>query len=192
MNDAPKIFELRPSLNRAVVWRLGTPREPDGSEVEPWRYLDSRLTAASENLVVPVRREGEHADLNMTTHRLWIVTERARNVISSAVPASDVQFVACRASDGTPLYVLNTLNLVDCFDYARSEGIVLHDDPVNTWRMGKVKYAHKWLIDPCRAEGASLFRVRNDDVALLVSSELKQLLQKEQLTGAAFACVSGG
>jgi hypothetical protein len=185
-----KYYELHPDFFDDAHWTLGPPIEAGtGSAGRVWRFIECQPVVEVGELVVPIAGKGQRVEINMTAFGAWIITPEVGQLIDTFVPAADLQRIRCTAEDGTPTEILNPLVSVDCFDPARSEGVIYFSKKDRPECEGKVKWARRWLLDPARAAGNHLFRVKDDELRLIVSEDLKLAIQVRGFGGAVFQCV---
>jgi hypothetical protein len=188
-----KYYRLLPDfMADELHWVLDPPvNASTKGEGMVWRFVQSqRLAEETEKLVVPIAEKGQRMELNLTAFGAWIVAPVVGKVISQFVRDSELQRIPCIVEDGTQMEILNTLISVDCFDHTRSEGVVYYTKLDRPEREGKVKWARRWFIDPTKADGRHLFRVKDDQLKLIASEDLKLALQMRGFGGAVFQAVS--
>ncbi len=97
----------------------------------------------------------------------------------------EVQFLPVQVEDHAgPYFILNTLRILRCIDEARCEE-VRHWKPEDGQpeKVGQYRYIAGMRIDPTKVEGARIFRPWGWPLALIISEDLKEALEREGLTG---------
>jgi hypothetical protein len=100
----------------------------------------------------------------------------------------EVQFLPVEVDNHAgPYFILNTLRTLRCIDDARCVE-VQYWTPENGQpeKVGRYRYVRELRIDPTKTEGARVFRTWGWSLALIVSEDLKQALEREGLTGPRF------
>ncbi|PSH60005.1 hypothetical protein CU100_04580 [Phyllobacterium endophyticum] len=84
-------------------------------------------------------------------------------------------------------YAMATDNFIDCFDERKSVfSIFTPDDPVRPDRAGDYHSVIKLIIDPAKAVGHDIFRIKRYPTALIVSERVKITLERGGFTGLDF------
>ena len=115
-----------------------------------------------------------------------IVSNAVKEKLSSI---AGLQFLPAKivGSDSSlPYFVMLVTDLVDCVDEDRSEFEKFAiNDPIRPDSAGQYKGFTKLVIDKARVGGRSIFRVKGLDVAIIISADVKHLLDSSSLTGTA-------
>jgi hypothetical protein len=86
--------------------------------------------------------------------------------------------------------ILNVIEVVECFDHARSVYTVWPEDDEFGHRAGALRMVAVLCVD-ARAAGHDLFRVAEWPFALLASERLKLALESARMTGLQFIPLDG-
>jgi hypothetical protein len=130
-----------------------------------------------------------------------IVTPAIGKLVAKFASPEEVQRISALVEDGRRMEVLNILARVDCIDFERSGGIVYLDERERqreeAWSAIKplppyIKHIYHLVIDPSKAEGRHLFRIKGYILPVIVSEDLKLELQLRGASGVAFSEVSAG
>ena len=86
-----------------------------------------------------------------------------------------------------PYFILNTLRVIRCIDEARCVEVrYFTPEDGQPEKVGQYRVVSGMRIDPAKVEGARIFRPWGWTVALVVSEDLKQALEREGVTGTKF------
>jgi hypothetical protein len=86
-----------------------------------------------------------------------------------------------------PYFILNTLRTIRCIDDARCEEVQYwRPEDGEPEKVGQYQSVVGLRIDPTKVEGAHIFRPWGWRVALLVSEDVKEALEREGITGTRF------
>jgi hypothetical protein len=100
----------------------------------------------------------------------------------------EVQFLPVQVEGHPgPYFILNALRIIRCIDDTRCEAVrhwkPEHGEPE---KVGQYRSVAGLRIDPTKAEGARVFRPWGWVLALLVSEDVKDALEREHITGTRF------
>ena len=174
----PDFYEL--GLSAEPGWLLRVP------DVQPlrrvvWRLLDGRRLAIDEETVVPVvvSKRGEPLGFSLTGTGIPIVRSDVARALEEIAP-DDVQFVPASIEGSRDLFeILNVTTVRDCID-EQASSFSEYRGP------GDFHAVNKLVIDPARAEGSHVFRVRHCTVALVVSDVVREALVRLNARGVGF------
>ncbi len=184
-----KFFDIGFDYNDPARWYLDQPATPDG-EVLPGTFWSGVPWTKSCPLSVKVSQCGVPASFSHSGHSEYIVSvdlmDRLRGILKPGV----IQGIPVNVHGYPGGYeVLNVLDIVDCVDEDHSEFSLWtaedgRPDRIGDYRMSLLR------IDPKRAEGHDLFRVKGWTIALICSEKIKDCLEKAGVTGIQFTSVT--
>jgi len=189
-------------------WFLRSPYDPAGNKIDPriftcgnpvdiqlasgvpsklrTRYYGNSVEARMP-LTVPVGQAGDEVDFNFCAFDM-VVTPRVFNKELEALVGKAIQRIPVTVEGkGDKYEILNVCDVVRCVDEKRSEHIMKwtaedgRPDRTGTYRM-----IIGLKIDPAAASGHHIFRVYDWEIALIVSGEVKKLLEARKITGLGF------
>jgi hypothetical protein len=170
-------------LDAGFVWDV----RDEAGQVDPRRFTAATYySGLNSSLELRLSPPGPLLDVNFGAFDIPVLSVRAAGALEP-FRAGELQFLSASVAGETDTAVImNTLNAVDCLDWERS---VVLTWPPNAGRPGEVgmpKMVSPVVVDPARAHGHHIFRILNWAVALIVSSEVKALIEGAELTGAKF------
>ncbi|MGA3846864.1 imm11 family protein [Ralstonia nicotianae] len=183
-----QFFDIGFDYNDSTRWYLGQPATPEG-EVLPGAFRKGLLWMDPRPMTVQVLQCGVPASFNHSGHAEYIVAVELMDRLREMVPPSVIQGIPITVH-GYPakFEVLNSLDIVDCVDEEHSEFSrwTAEDgqpNKIGNYRMSLLR------IDPERAKGHDLFRVKGWTIALICSERVKQCLEDADVTGIRFTPV---
>jgi hypothetical protein len=182
-----RFFDLdddRVSLDR---WHLRSPVDEHGQKINPWQFNEGRWLEPRGLIRFPVRPDGRELDFTLAAFSIPVVNGRVVQLFER-LGLQEVQFLPVQVEGHAgPHFILNTLRSIRCIDDARC-GEVRYFKPEDEQpeKVGEYRVVSGMRIDPTKVEDARIFRPWGWRVALIVSEELKQALEREGLTGLRF------
>jgi hypothetical protein len=163
--DAPSPSPTE-DLGYTINWRIGTP-------------------IVHEHLFSRVIEPGRTVDIEFAFPMALVVSESVKSVLLSEENLN-VEFVPVSiAGEPREKFAVNVLSVVSCFDFERSTYTPYRadDEPV---KAGMPEYVLELKVDPRLAPATPLFRVAESDFDIVVSDEVKTLLERARFVGASF------
>ncbi|WP_224247988.1 imm11 family protein [Hyalangium gracile] len=184
----PRYFRLRDDMSIPGRWVLGAPLDERGKDIDPWQFEKGRVVEPGSPPRFPLLVRGQPLDFSGAAFGILVVHERLVRLFEQQGWQQEVQFIPARVDEQPePYFVLNTLRTIRCIDEARSGEIDFwrpeHGEPE---RVGAYRAVHGLKVDPTKIEGAHIFRTWGWSVALIVSEHLKDILEREHITGVKF------
>jgi len=183
-----RFFDLdddRQSLDR---WHLRSPTDEHGQEIDPWQFDEGRWLEPQGLIRFPVRPDGRTLDFTLAAFSIPVVSSRVVQLFERLGIQREVQFLPVEVEGHAgPYFILNTLSIIRCIDDSRC-GEVRYFKPEDGQpeKVGQYKVVYRMRIDPTRAGDVHIFRPWGWRVALVVSEELKEAMEREGLTGPEF------
>lgn len=166
------------------------PRAPmhGSEEIDPrlfiWTHGPLQLPPG---LVLSLRRPGRPMDWTEGDNGMPVVSEKAGRILQE-IAADEVQLFPVRVTRRRePFHLMKTLHAVECVDESRSTGVERWTkDSFRPDLAGSYQSIFKLIIYPEKAQGLHLFRVKDWEVGLIASQEIKDAFEREQIVGALF------
>jgi hypothetical protein len=158
-----------------------------GQKINPWQFTEGRGIESQGLIRFPVRPDGVELDFSWAAFSIPVVSSRFVQVFER-LGIQEVQWLPIQVEHHPgPWFILNTLRVIRCIDEARCEEVrhwkPEHGEPE---KVGQYRSVAGLRIDPTQVEGARLFRPWGWRVALLVSEDVKDALEREHITGTRF------
>jgi hypothetical protein len=172
-------------------WALGVPTDSQGQEVEdPWVFTDGMPVANPGRLRLPIYRPGKSVDFSLAGLGVPVVHVKVASLLAELAPG-DVQLLPVDIP-GQPeqFCILVVTRLVRCIDDKAS-------DEVEYWlpedgrpeKVGKYRKVSGMRIDASKVGEAKVFRTWGWSIALIVSEDIKDALERLGATGTRFEAV---
>ncbi|WP_342376418.1 hypothetical protein NVS55_34680 [Myxococcus stipitatus] len=173
-------------------WNLGDPLDEQGHEVtDPYVFTAGRPVRVEGRLTIPVDEPGRRLDFcTAGIGAAPIVHVRIATLFMELAP-NDVQLIPVDLHGHPDQYLLLVATKrIRCIDDKASEEVRYwkpeHGQPE---RVGDYKSVMGLRIDASKVGDAQVFRTEGWDIALIVSEDIKQALERTQATGMEFTQV---
>jgi len=178
-------YSLNDDINFPDRWYLG-----DVINVDNWSLL--KFVDTNKTYQVKIYQLGQQMDFSQNeAYGVCIVSEKFKQALAG-IP--DVNFAKAEVVDSevdTEYYIMSVPSVVKCIDEERSEFQKFEvNDPVRPDKAGEYRGFFKMVVNRQACESNSVFRVAGFDIEIIVSSEIKKALEKENVTGLKFKQVS--
>lgn len=189
-----RYFDLYDDVYIQGRWELGDPADSQGREVDdPWQFADGRPVRIEEPLRVPVTHPGAPLDFSLAGIGVTpIVHKRVASLLAELAP-DDVQLISVELEgQPEPYCILVATRAIRCIDdHASAEVKYWKPEDGQPDRVGEYRAVHGMRIDPAKVGDAKVFRPWGWTVALIVSEDIKEALEREGVTGVKFTEVTG-
>lgn len=138
-----------------------------------------------------VYRKGQPVDFRTTgTCNVPIASQRFAKTIEEIAP-NDLQRIPFRIEGAEGEWeILNVLPLIDCLDRERSWITYFpENEPLCPSRSGKPRRVINLTIHADRTSGHQIFRIKDWQVVIAVSEQIKDAIERAELTGMKFESV---
>lgn len=156
-------------------------------------FGEGRLLPDPGPVKAPVRNQGERRTFMFAgVESVPIINEEVANVFRMLAP-DDVQlFPVTVGGESERYFIVNASKTIDCIDEANCREVHRYDqDDPEPARRGAYRWIYGLRIDPAKAEGARVFRLKRFTHALIVSEEVKAALERVGNLGVDFERVTG-
>lgn len=200
-------YKLQHDFPKNGYWHLGKITDRDRKEIEHCTFFTNQDITLAPSLRLPVVgdpsdfsdvhfpltvkvvRAGPPLDFTLNTFAVPVVTEQVLKAIQS-LASEDIQSLPVQVAGlADPYFVIHTRRHLDCIDVARSHAD-WRSPPVNNRPTQDPHAMFKLAIDPLVAAGCHIFRVVKWEMALVISSKLKSILDQLNVTGVKYIPVS--
>lgn len=165
-------------------WHIGELLAPDGREIalRDGARFDDTIALHAE-----VHHVGYVLDFCNTTFGIPIATRELAAAIAD-IAGSDVQCIPVAISGQTGRFILHALHIVRCVDEHRScFERFMDNDPVRPDLAGQYQSVTKLVLDRSAIPtDAHFFRIKDWEVALIVSEKIKVMMERVGCFGAEF------
>ncbi|MFP2904175.1 imm11 family protein [Pyxidicoccus sp. 3LFB2] len=187
-----RYFDLSEDIQFPGRWDLGKLVNQQGEVIMSGHLLRGEPARFDGALTVPVRSPGHPTDFSHAAFGLPLVSMKMASILSALAPG-DIQLIPVTVgSQQEQHFILNALRVVQCIDDEASEEVQhwLPEDG-RPERVGMYRAVYGMRIDPAKVGDAKVFRTWGWLVALIVSEDIKEALEREGITGMRFEEVTG-
>jgi len=191
---AKRFFDLFDDMESQGRWLLGDPTDSQGQEVDdPWQFTDGCPVQVEGRLKIPIDHPGSPLDFSLAGVGVTpIVHKGVANIFAELAP-DDVQlFPVDVAGQSEPYFILVATRLIRCIDdNASTEVRYWKPEDGRPEKVGKYRAVSGMRIDPTKVGDAKVFRTWGWSIALIVSEDIKEALERAGVTGCQFKEVTG-
>lgn len=183
-----RFFELFDDVGIPGRWELGHLLGSRGQPLEePWRFRLGERTASSERIRIDLQVSGKPLDFSLADFSTPVVHARVAPLLVELAP-DDVQLVPVDIDSRREEYfILNATRVIRCIDDKASKEVKYwKPEDGRPEKTGHYRAVYGMRIDASQAGDAQVFRPWGWTVALIVSEEIKQALERSGATGAKF------
>ncbi|WP_426746265.1 DUF1629 domain-containing protein [Myxococcus faecalis] len=191
---AKRFFDLSDDMELQGRWLLGDPTDSQGQEVDdPWQFTDGCPVQVEARLKIPIDHSGSPLDFSLAGVGVTPIVHKGVAHIFADLAPDDVQlFPVDVAGQSEPYFILVATRLIRCIDdNASTEVRYWKPEDGRPEKVGKYRAVSGMRIDPTKVGGAKVFRTWGWSIALIVSEDIKEALERAGVTGCHFKEVTG-
>jgi hypothetical protein len=166
-------------------WYLKAPLS-NGGAIDPRVFTEARPVDFAGALSLPLRREGAPVDFNFADFDMVVTTPALIDELQKLPGVALQRWPVTIPGAVKPFEILNVLDSVDCIDEERSEFIKWTPEDGRADKVGEYRMFVSMKLDPHKAKGHHLFRLKGWEIALIASERVKVLCEQLGVTGVAF------
>ena len=182
----PRFFKLYDDVHAQRRWHLSTPVDGQGQEVMDWDFTSGVPVDVKGLLRVPVEQEGRALDFSEAGTMIPVVQVRVAALFSELAPR-DVQLIPVDI-EGLPeqYLLLVATRLIRCVDEKLSRVRFWKPEDGFPDMVGQYRDIRDLRIDKSKVGDAKVFRPEGWEVALIISEDIKDALERMGATGTKF------
>ncbi len=188
-----RYFKLSEDVHVPGRWELDAPIDSKGQELGSWLFLRGAPVHLEDPLHVPLCQPGKALDFSLAdAGAIPIVHSKVADILARMAP-QDVQLIPVSVdSQSEPYFLVNVIRTVKCIDDQTSEEVVYWtpEDGVPE-KVGTYFSVSGMRMDPMRVGDARVFRTWGWHIALIVSEDIKEALERAGVTGVSSKEVTG-
>ncbi|WIG97935.1 DUF1629 domain-containing protein [Myxococcus sp. SDU36] len=189
-----RFFKLSDDMELQGRWLLGDPTDSQGQEVDDiWQFTNGCHVQVEARLKIPIYHPGSPLDYSLAgVGSSPIVHERIAKIFAELAP-DDVQLIPVDvAGQPEPYCLLVATRLIRCIDDNASEHVQYwKPEDGRPEKVGKYRGVLGMRIDSAKVGGAKVFRTWGWKIALIVSEDIKEALERAGARGCRFKEVTG-
>lgn len=182
-----RYYKLSDEVTRPLRWELGTLRDERGEELWPALLMRGEPVTLDGRIKAPVELAGQPLDFSHAAFGIPVVHHRVATLLKE-LAANDVQLLPVDIEGQPDQYLgLNAIRVVKCIDDRASlEVRYWTPEDGRPEKTGQYRAVYGLRIDPTEVGDAKIFRTWGWTVALIVSEEIKDALERIGATGVRF------
>ncbi|MGE6764078.1 imm11 family protein, partial [Corallococcus interemptor] len=189
-----RYFQLRDDMSIPTRWLLDDPWTSQGHEVDdPWQFADGCPVRVEERLRIPIYHPGSSLEFSHAgVGGAPVVHQRAATIFEKMAP-DDVQLIPVDVDGQTEPYCLlvATRNIRCIDDQQTAEVKYWMPEDGQPEKVGEYRVVSGMRIDVAKVGNAKVFRPWGWTLALIVSEDIKDALERANVTGVRFEEVTG-
>jgi hypothetical protein len=183
---AQRFFELHDDVYVPRRWHLDTPIDGQGRKVFDWDFKRGTPVHVAGRLKIPIEIPGRPLDFSEAGIRIPVVHVKVASMLAERAPG-DVQLIPADIEGQPEQYlVLVATRLIRCIDEEASEVSFWTPEHGVPEKVGQYMGVDRLRIDKQKVGNAKVFRPEGWEVALVVSEEIKDALERLGATGTRF------
>ncbi len=183
-----RYFDLSDDVTIPGRWDLAEPTDLRGAPLDDsWQFTYGHPVSIEGGLKVPVGEAGRPLDFSEAGIRVPVVSSGVASIFAELAP-QDVQLIPVDI-EGQPelFFILVCTRVVKCIDDERSEEVQYwRPEDGRPERVGQYRSVYRMRIDPSKVGDAKVFRTWGWTVALIISEDIKQALERMGAVGPKF------
>jgi len=149
-------------------------------------FTDGRPQVIDGPLRVSIKEKGEALDLTFAAFSVPIVSSRLGEVFSRYAPEAVQRFPVNVGALAGEYEVLNVTRTVDALDLVRGKYLWWRQEDGRPEKVGRLRGVYQMVFRPEIHSPPHLFRIKDWEIALVVSKELMEALGGAKLRGNRF------
>jgi hypothetical protein len=185
-----RFFRLKEDVQAPGRWHLDDPTDSRGCEVDdPRDFNAGRPVQVEGSLKVPIQHAGKPLDFTLTALSVPIIHVKVAELFTELAP-NDVQLVPVDIQGYPDQYlILVATKLIRCIDEKASKVQFWMPEDGLPEKVGQYYAVDDLRIDPTKPGDTQMFRTEGWPLALIVSEDIKQALERVKATGVKFTQV---
>lgn len=181
-----RFFKLNDDVYVPRRWHLKTPIDSQGRRVFDWDFTKGAPVHVEGRLKIPVETEGRALDFSEAGLGIPVVHVKVASMLAEVSP-DDVQLFPADI-DGQPdqYLVMVATRLIRCIDEKISRVRLWTAEDGVPQKVGQYRDVRDLRVDRARVGTAKVLRPEGWEVALIVSEEIKDAMERLGTTGARF------
>lgn len=184
-----RYFQLDQNLYIAGRWYPDEPTDLQGQEIDDiWQFEEGRPLELKVPLRIPLYRPGRAVDFSTTgVGAAPILHPKVASVFAELAP-DDVQLFPVEVeSQPEPYFILNVTRLVKCIDDSACEYVdYFKPEDGQPDKTGTYHNVRDLRIDKSQVGNVKVFRTWGWPIALIVTEDIKEALERTGATGMKF------
>jgi hypothetical protein len=183
-----RYFELEQDLYIPGRWYPDSPVDEEGQEADVWMFRGGAPVVLETRLRVPLYRPGKPVDFSMTSIGVTPLLHPRIAAVFAELARDDVQLFPVEVEGQPESYsLLNVTRLVKCIDDSACAYVdYWKPEDGQPEKTGTYHNVRELRIDKSRVGDVKVFRTWGWSIALIVSEDIKDALERTGATGMKF------
>jgi len=183
---AQRFFKLSDDRYVPHRWHLDTPIDSHGRKVHDWDFTRGSPVHRGGRLKIPIEIAGRPLDFSWAGLSIPVGHVKVASMLAERAPG-DVQLIPADIEGQPEQYlVLVATRLIRCIDEKASKVQFWRPEDGLPEKVGQYWAVDDMRIDKVKVGNAKVFRPEGWEVALIVSEEIKDALERMGATGTRF------
>ena len=179
-------FDVLDDVQFPHRWHLGDPFDLAGAQIDPRMFTAAKRTGILGPLKVAVDIPGAPMDFTFAAFDMPVLTKRAAGILEEFCKGGIERIPVVTGSSIEEYEICNVLTVVNCLDETRSIVMYWEDIDGRPDKVGRYRQVAEMKINHDLAKGFHVFRLGGWKIALIVSGDVKRVLEDEHVTGIKF------
>ena len=181
-----RFFKLADDVYVPHRWHLASPVDSHGRKLQDWDFKRGTPVHVEGRLKIPIKLAGKPLDFSWAGLSIPVVHVKVASMLAERA-SGDVQLIPADIEGQPEQYlVLVATRLIRCIDEAASEVSFWKPEHGVPEKVGHYMGVDRLRIDKARVGNAQVFRPEGWEVALIVSEEIKDAMERMGATGTRF------
>ncbi|HVG61429.1 MAG TPA: DUF1629 domain-containing protein [Hyalangium sp.] len=181
-----RFFELYDDVYVPRRWHLRAPVDSHGRTVDDGQFTDGRSLSIEGRLCIPVEVAGRPLDFSEAGIKIPVIHVKVASVFSELAP-NDVQLFPVHIKGQPEQYLLLVATrLIRCIDERASKVQRWTPEDGRPDKVGQYYAVDHLHVEKTKVGSARVFRPEGWEIALIVSEEIKEALERIGATGVKF------
>ncbi len=181
-----RFFRLADDVYVPRRWHLATPIDGNGRKVFDWDFKRGAPVQVEGRLKIPAKIAGRSLDFSEAGLGIPVVHVKVASMLAEQAPG-DVQLIPADIEGQPDQYlVLVVTRLIRCIDEAASKVSFWTPEHGVPEKVGHYMGVDRLRIDKTKVGDTKVFRPEGWEVALIVSEDIKDALERMGATGTRF------
>lgn len=185
-----KFFRIRPDYTANNCWYLKSPLDSNGTEIDPRKFTEGVDLSLNAELSLPIRRTGASLNFNFCDFDMVVVSKKIAEKLEKFAGGAVQRFPVSISEVNESFEILNVRECISCIDEVNSEFTKWTVEDENPDKVGKFRMFLRLKINDLVVGERHIFRISEWPIALIVSEEMKTLLELEDIFGIKFELVT--
>ncbi len=183
-------YRMQADSDFPVRWFPGEPLDRFGREIDARDFTNGVPYIGAEPRHIPLDVSGPAPKFTLAAFDMPVVACELAQAMEKLAPAAIERFPVTIGDGIDGFEVINVVGIVDCVDESRTEVMKWTDRDGRPDKVGKYRMLTNLSIDPTRARDKHIFRIDDWEIALIVSEEMKSVMQQFEQLGIVFSSVT--